>query len=154
MGVEVIMDPLAVLKSVELFEGLSEAELDSVLDICHQRSFEAGDLITEQGQPGDELYVIQDGFVEVLRQETQTDSAPKTVVNLGRGQIVGEMALVDRGRRSATVRAISDETILQVIQRDDFDRLCDNNHHLGYTVMRNIAADLSFKLRHSHFSNR
>ncbi len=148
------MDPIAVLKSVELFEGLSEDELDSVLRICHQRTFKAGDLITEQGHPGDELFVIQDGFVEVLRKDSTTDSTPKTVVNLGRGQIVGEMALVDRGRRSATVRAISDETIVQVIQRDDFDRLCDSNHHLGYTVMRNIAADLSFKLRHSHFSHR
>ena len=148
------MDPLAVFKSVELFEGLSDEELDSVLGICHQRSYKAGELLTEQGQQGDELFVIQEGFVEVLHRESQSDTTPKTVVNLGRGQIVGEMALVDRGRRSATVRAISDESIMQVIQRDDFDRLCENNHHLGYTVMRNIAADLSFKLRHSQLSNR
>lgn len=148
------MDPLVVFKSVELFEGLSAEELDTVLGICHQRTYKAGDLITEQGQPGDELFVIQKGFVEILHKESQSDTTPRTVVNLGRGQIVGEMALVDRGLRSATVRSISDETIVQVIQRDDFDRLCDNNHHLGYTVMRNIAADLSFKLRHSHLSNR
>ena len=148
------MDLLAVFKSVELFEGLSDEELDSVLGICRQRSYNAGELLTEQGQPGDELFVIQEGFVEVLHKDSQSDTTPKTVVNLGRGQIVGEMALVDRGRRSATVRAISDETIMQVIQRDDFDRLCESNHHLGFTVMRNIAADLSFKLRHSHLSNR
>ena len=148
------MDPLAVLKSVELFDGLSEEELDAVLGICHQRIFTAGEVITQQGQPGDELFVIQEGFVEVLHKESHSDSGPKTVVNLGHGQIVGEMALVDHGRRSATVRAISDETIVQVIQRDDFEHLCDSNHHLGYTVMRNIAADLSFKLRHSHLSNR
>ena len=154
MSKEIVIDPLAVLKSVELFEGLSAEELDSVLEICHQRIYKTSDLITEQGLPGDELFIIQEGFVEVLRGESQTDSNPKAVVNLGRGQIVGEMALVDHGRRSATVRAISDETLVQVIQRDDFDRLCESNHHLGYTVMRNIAADLSFKLRHSHLSNR
>ena len=154
MSEEIVMDPLAVLKSVELFEGLSEEELDSVLRICHQRAYKTGDLITEQGQPGDELFVIQEGFVEVLHRESQADTTPKAVVNLGCGQIVGEMALVDHGLRSATVRAISDETMVQVIQRDDFERLCDSNHHLGYTVMRNIAADLSFKLRHSHLSNR
>ena len=148
------MDPLVMFKSVELFEGLSDEELDSVLEICRQRAFKTGELITEQGQPGDELFVIQEGFVEVLHRESQSDTTPKTVVNLGRGQIVGEMALVDHGRRSATVRAISDETIMQVIQRDDFERLCESNHHLGFTVMRNIAADLSFKLRHSQLSNR
>jgi CRP-like cAMP-binding protein len=62
------------------------------------------------------------------------------------------MALVDRGPRSATVRAISKETIVQVISRDDFEELCEKNHHLGYVVMRNIAADLSFKLRHQHLT--
>ncbi|NIS82087.1 MAG: cyclic nucleotide-binding domain-containing protein [Anaerolineales bacterium] len=148
------MDPLTVLRSVELFDGVSEDELQAVADICHERIYKVGDLITQQGLPGDELFVIHEGFVEVLRSDDPTDPSPKTVVNLGRGQIVGEMALVDQGPRSATVRAISDNTIVQVIHRSDFDRICEENLHLGYTVMRNIAADLSFKVRHRHLSSR
>ncbi len=112
------------------------------------------DVLTTQGEPGDELYVICDGFVEVLRSETPSDPSPRAVVNLGQGQIVGEMSLVDLGPRSATVRTISEKTVVQVIQRDDFERLCDENYHLGYTVMRNIAADLSFKLRHQNLASR
>jgi CRP-like cAMP-binding protein len=64
------------------------------------------------------------------------------------------MALVDRGPRSATVRAISEKTVVQVIHREAFEKLCDENYHLGYIVMRNIAADLSFKLRHQHLTNQ
>ncbi len=148
------MDLLTVLSNVELFDGITPYELEAVSKICNERSYQAGDAITVQGEPGDELYVICDGFVEVLRSETPSDPSPRTIVNLGEGQIVGEMALVDRGPRSATVRSISEKTIVQVIQREDFERICDENYHLGYIVMRNIAADLSFKLRHQHLASR
>jgi len=148
------MDLLAVLGNVELFDGITPEELEAVSKICRERSYPAGDVLTTQGEPGDELYVICDGFVEVLRSETPSDPSPRAVVNLGQGQIVGEMALVDLGPRSATVRTISEKTVVQVIQRDDFERLCDENYHLGYIVMRNIAADLSFKLRHQNLASR
>jgi len=148
------MDLLEVLGNVELFDGITPDELEAVSKICRERSYHAGDVLTTQGEPGDELYVICDGLVEVLRSETPSDPSPRAVVNLGQGQIVGEMALVDLGPRSATVRTISEKTVVQVIQRDDFERLCDENNHLGYIVMRNIAVDLSFKLRHQHLASR
>jgi CRP-like cAMP-binding protein len=148
------MDLLAILGNVELFDGITPHELEDVSKICRERSYHAGDVLTSQGEPGDELFVICDGFVEVLRSETPSDPSPRAIVNLGQGQIVGEMALVDLGPRSATVRTISEKTVVQVIQRDDFERLCDENNHLGYVVMRNIAVDLSFKLRHQHLASR
>jgi CRP-like cAMP-binding protein len=148
------MEPLEVLQSVELFEGLTEEELHAIGAICESRTFQSGETITVQGEYGDELYIIHDGFVEVLRSETPTDPSPRAVVNLGRGQIIGEMALVDRGPRSATVKAVTDTTRVQVIHRDQFERLCEKNYHLGYVVLRNIAADLSFKVRHSHRATR
>jgi len=148
------MDLLTVLSKVELFDGITPYELEAVAKICHQRSYRVGDPIITQDDHGDELYVICDGFVEVLHSETPSDPSPRAIVNLGQGQIVGEMALVDRGPRSATVRAISEKTVVHVIQREDFEKLCDENYHLGYIVMRNIAADLSFKLRHQHLTNQ
>ena len=52
------------------------------------------------------------------------------------------MALIDQGPRSATVRAITSPTVVQVINRVDFDNLCQVNTQIGYTVMRNMAGDL------------
>jgi CRP/FNR family cyclic AMP-dependent transcriptional regulator len=148
------MNPLEVLMNVELFEGISASEMNDVARICEEMTYKAGDVITEQGKPGDELFIIFDGFVEVLHRGAESDSVPRAIVNLGRGQIVGEMALVDRGPRSATVRALSDKTTVLTIHREAFERLCEQNHRLGYIVMRNIAADLSFKLRHRHLASR
>lgn len=148
------MDPIDVIKYAELFDGVTPDELKAIAEICGERTYQAGEVITAQGEPGDELFVISDGFVEVVRSGSSRDAAPRSVVNLGRGQIFGEMALVDSGPRSATVRAISEKTVVQIIHRDDFEALCNANHRLGYIVMRNIAADLSFKMRHRHLAGR
>lgn len=148
------MQPKDILTSVELFEGLTSDELDILADVCEERVYPINEIITQQGEVGEELFVVYEGFVEVVRAGLAPENAPKTIVNLGEGQIFGEMALVDRGPRSATVKAASDQTNILVIHRDDFDRICESNNHIGYVVMRNIAADLSFKLRHHHLTGR
>ena len=138
-----------ILRGVELFEGLSDDDLEQVASLCRERKIPRGELLVKEGDSGDELFIITNGFVEVLLETPR-----RVVVNLGRGQITGEMALVDGGPRSASLRAISAPTIVQVIHRSDFDELCDNNTRLGYIVFRNLAADLSFKLRHRNLSER
>ena len=148
------MEPVDVLRAVELFEGLTDEELVSLGAICGRETLQAGDIITREGQPGKRLFIVYKGFVEVTRSSRDPESKPRTVVNLGEGQMFGEMALVDLGPRSATVRSVSPTTDLFVIERDAFLQLCENNHHLGYVVMRNIAADLSFKLRHRNLVAR
>ncbi|MEW5872586.1 MAG: cyclic nucleotide-binding domain-containing protein [Chloroflexota bacterium] len=147
------MELRQILNSVDLFEGLSQVELEQVAGICTEKRFMNGDIIAQEGDFGTELYIITEGFVEVLLGERSTSTA-RVVVCLGSGQIIGEMALLDQGRRSASVRAASDPTVVQVIQRQDFEALCQSNTNIGYIVMRNLAADLSFKLRHRNLSER
>ncbi len=143
-----------ILDSVELFEGATHDELILLAKVCKEQSFSNGDVITRQGAQGDELYVVRQGFVEVIRSHPSDNDKPRTVVHLGEGQIFGEMALVDHGPRSATIQAASEVTDVLVIHRDDFERLCEENLHFGFIVMRNIAADLSFKLRHQNLTGR
>ncbi|MEJ2012762.1 MAG: cyclic nucleotide-binding domain-containing protein [Anaerolineales bacterium] len=148
------MGYMELLGSVELFEGATQEELKMLASICREQIYPAGEVITAQGDTGDELFIVQSGFVEVIRAGLTPDVGPRTVVNLGEGQIFGEMALVDHGPRSATIKAASDATTVLVIHREDFERACEQNHRLGYIVMRNIAADLSFKLRHRNLTGR
>jgi CRP/FNR family cyclic AMP-dependent transcriptional regulator len=147
------MDVSQLLKDVDLFAGLDDEELRLVAGICHKREFKGGELLAAEGQHGDLMYVITEGFVEVLL-ENSPDRGARIIINLGPGQLIGEMAMLDQGPRSASVRAISDPTIVQAIHRDDFETLCQENTHIGYTVMRNLAVDLSFKLRHRNLAER
>jgi CRP-like cAMP-binding protein len=138
-----------VLRGAMLFASLSDTEIEAVAAICRERKLTRGEVLAEQGAPGDEFFVVTQGFLEI--SVAGGESASQVLVNLGRGQIIGEMALLDQGPRSATVRAVSEATV-QVIRRVDFEALCDQNTRIGYIVMRDIAADLSFKLRHRNLT--
>ena len=144
------MDLTKIIRGVDLFEGLTSAELDEIISICQQRRYQKGDLLAVEGEIGDEIFIVMEGTVEIIVNSGR--KTPKVVIHLGVGQLIGEMSLVDRGPRSATVRAIEDPTIVQVIRHQDFHTLCKRNYRIGYIVMHNMAADLSFKLRHRHLS--
>ena len=149
------MDNVRLLRGAAVFDGLDEAELRRMGDICREAIFDRGEAVTTQGSDGTHMYIVRDGLLEVKVGEAgHGDLPPHTVVNLGNGQVVGEMSLVDHGPRSATVRCLTDTCSLLVIERDAFERLCAEHHHIGMVVYRNLAADMSFKLRHRHLTRK
>ncbi len=142
-----------VLKRVSIFSGLADEQLARIAGLVREEIHNQGDVIVREKEPSDELYIIQEGTAQVILGSPSKEG-PTPIVQLGRGQIFGEVALVDRGLRSATVTAATDGTVLYAVSRDDFIKLCDEDTRIGYIVMGNIAADLSFKLRHYNLTWR
>ena len=136
-----------LMRSVALFNGLTPEQLQRLIDISREEIHRDGDIIVEQGGVGDKLYLISDGQVEI-RIRKLPGEPERSQVFLGRGQIFGEMALLDEGRRSATVKCSQNNTVLRTITAEAFDDLCRSDTAIGYAIMRNMAMDLSFKLRH------
>jgi CRP/FNR family cyclic AMP-dependent transcriptional regulator len=134
------------LSKAQIFSGLTQIELERVAALCQQRSYNSGDTILSERETSRELFIIDQGMVEVSLATADATSTP--LINLGAGQVVGEMALVDRGARSATVKAVSDGTVLTVIPHDAFLDLCQEDNHIGFIVMHNLAAEMSLKLRY------
>ncbi len=147
------MQVTQLLKRVRLFNGLSDSQIERVAQLCRKQTFNSGDIILKAQTQSDDMYVIENGLVEiVIAIDEGASGMPEaageaTIVKLGKGQVFGEMALVDQGLRSATVRCATDGTTLYAIGRDDFMGLCEDDTRIGFVVMKNIAADLSFKLR-------
>ena len=77
---------------------------------------EPGTRIFREGEPGDKAYLIIDGMVEISKRVA--DSETSVIAALGKGEIIGEMALIDDMPRAATARAMQ-PTKLLVINRDD-----------------------------------
>ncbi len=138
-------DRLKLLKGVELFLGLTDNQLQRLIDISKPMSLNDEDVIFSQGDDGDKLYIVREGQVEV---NVEDNGKSRSQVYLGQGQIFGEMALIDYGRRSASVKAIRKGTVVDAIDREAFTALCEQDTAIGYVIMRNMAVDLSFKLRH------
>lgn len=139
----------ALFKRVQLFNGLSDEELAAVAAICTELTVAPGAQIIEQNTTGSEMYVVAVGSVEVYIQGL--DNARSLVV-LGKGQVIGEMALIDQGYRSASVRATKEGATLYLIESSEFYKLCQENYRIGYIAMRNLAIDISFKLRHRNLA--
>src|SRR5690606_6237763 len=101
--------------------------------------------------PGDQMYVIAEGQVEIFTSAEK--QAQRAAVCLGEGQAFGEVALLDRGNRSATVLSAQDGTTVYAIPRDRFLAICQQDTALGFVMTRNIVLVLSFKLRHYYLDN-
>ncbi len=152
------MSVVNVLKQADIFDELTGTQLELIASICSERHYQAGDVIFEENTPGDELYVIANGEVEIQVDPSlvgkDTSSGPHTIATLRRGQSFGEVSLVDQGLRSAGARCSQQDTHLVIIPRDKLMLLCDTYAQLGYRLMRNLAADLAMKIRHTDLQVR
>lgn len=92
------------LRHVWLFSELTEDQLESISSFTFEKSFEPGELIVEEGQTGNGLYVIVSGNVEVLKGDLS--ETPQVLAKRGAGDVFGEMALLGEWPRTASVRAL------------------------------------------------
>jgi CRP/FNR family cyclic AMP-dependent transcriptional regulator len=139
------------LRKVEIFAGLTDDDLIRVAGICKAFRAAEGRAIFSEGDEGDDLYVIHEGSVDVkiMTRNDTGDLAPSTINTLHPGQCFGELVLLNGISRIATVVA-AEQTTLIVVREPDFRTLCEANPQIGYTVMRNLAQDLAYKLRSSN----
>jgi signal transduction histidine kinase len=112
------------LRSIDLFAGLDDADLDALAEAARQRAVDRGGRLFTEGDPGEEAYVITSGEVEILK-----DSQGREVLLAvrGPGDVIGEMALLESAPRMATARARTDTAFL-VIPKAQFDTVLETSN--------------------------
>lgn len=120
-----------MLSGVSLFAGCSKKELGRIARAGDEITLPAGKVITEEGEPGHEAFVVLDGEVTVKRNN-------RKVSTLGSGSVIGELALLDNGPRTAT-SICATECELFVIDRRRFQALLDDVPTLSHKLMRRMA---------------
>jgi CRP/FNR family transcriptional regulator, cyclic AMP receptor protein len=106
-----------VLRTISLFKGLGQADLDALAVLLRERRYPRGSIVLAQGDPGDALFLIGEGQVKVA--VLSEDGREVILSVLGPGGVFGEMSLLDDEPRSAHVIAMTDAVLLQ-LRRDDF----------------------------------
>lgn len=101
------------LGNVELLRGLEAQDLAKLLENSSELELEAGEWLIHEGDVGEEMYVVLEGLLEVSVREGAVD---EQVATRSQGDVVGEMALLGRTTRTASVRALSRSTLLVVSQ--------------------------------------
>ena len=106
------MDKLEVIKRSPLFEMLSQPELEALAELCKLRRYVSGEAVFEEGDLGDTVYVVVSGELDVVKRTEP--SGERVLATVKANDFFGEMSLVDKEYRSATVRAKSEAQLLQL----------------------------------------
>ena len=137
------MENAQLLKQMFLFQELNGLELININKILGQRKATAGETILTEGAAPDYMYIIKSGRVQVTRGSGQTR---EMICELAAGDHFGEIALIDKGPRSATVVATDNCELLTLHERD-FGRLLEANSVIRDKVHRAFLAVLCQRLR-------
>jgi CRP/FNR family transcriptional regulator, cyclic AMP receptor protein len=120
-----------LLRGLPLFELCSKRDLRRIAALAIEREVDAGAELIHEGEPAGEFYVVVDGEVDVRRRG-------RKVARLGAGSFVGEIALLSRSPRTATVVAATPLRVLTISGRD-FVALLDTMPELWLKVARTLA---------------
>jgi CRP-like cAMP-binding protein len=131
------MPPTPPFSHIPLFCRLNPGEQEALLALMTRRTVPAQEPVFWIGDPGDALYVIDSGRVVI----TAPDEAGNhlTLDTLGPGSVFGEISLFDGGPRSATVRALTDVTLLE-LSRDEFHDFIRQHPDVGIEVLHIMGA--------------
>jgi CRP/FNR family transcriptional regulator, cyclic AMP receptor protein len=120
-----------MLSQVPLFAGCSKKELRTIATLADEIDLRQGKVLTRQGAPGREFFVLLEGTVEVVRDGERIDT-------LGEGDFFGELALISNIPRTATVTATAPIRALVVFGRD-FRRLLEEDAGIARKVLEAMA---------------
>jgi CRP-like cAMP-binding protein len=145
---------IALLAKCDLLRHLPPEGIEDLLPVIRRRRLGAGEILFRAGDPGNALYIVARGAVDVLLDDPATEMPGKAIAQLGEGHAFGEMALLSGQPRTAAIRAVSDTDLLE-ISREDFKRLIASDLEMAGAVERlshqraisNLATDGSHASR-------
>ena len=131
------------LRALSLFSTLSPRELKTVDGLLHERSFLKDEVIFDQGEEGQALYIVESGKVLICRQGQSADGR---IAELSPGRLFGELALLDNSPRAAQARAAENCT-LAVLFRADFLGLLETHAMIASKIALQLARHIGQRLR-------
>jgi CRP-like cAMP-binding protein len=124
------------LSQVPLFQSLPANEIKSILPILSAGSFKSGATLCKQGDPGDSLFIIEKGIVNVI-----DDRQGKIIASLHKGDVMGEIAMITGEARTASLTAITDVDAW-IVRREDFEKMMKESPGIASAVHNLIAGRL------------
>ena len=128
------IEKLIALKEIPMFSELDVFTLQQIQKISAYQKVAEGKTVIKEGEEGDSLYVVISGKVAVYKGETKVNE-------IGAGGLLGEMAVIEKQRRSATIKTL-EETDFLVIRGDDFAVLLERNSSISSSVIRMLSGRL------------
>jgi CRP/FNR family cyclic AMP-dependent transcriptional regulator len=138
------MEDVTLLKKIPLFKDFKSTELASVSMVAHRERYKRDQVIFKEKDKGDALYIIKKGRVRIIKRDSFGED--HVLALLKPGEYFGEISLVDRAPRSATVVAHEDTECI-AIKRGDFKNLIAGNTEIERKFYKSFSEVLCERLR-------
>jgi CRP-like cAMP-binding protein len=132
-----------VLRKLDVFRDLSYKEALEVDQLLHERVYEKGEIIFEQGDIGLGIFVVVSGKVRV---DPANEFLKDAVLEFGPGEMFGELSLFEETPRFATVRA-TERTVMLALSRAEFSSLLTKNARIGMKVLVRLSTTMCGRIR-------
>lgn len=137
------LEAVRAFHAIPMFSALSEEETFEILRICRADRKPAGTVIFRQGNPGDSAFIIESGQIDVVIEE---NGRRDPIARLGAGDVLGELALIDPGPRSATAVVVAD-AVLYELPGPAFAALREQMSPAAFKVVRHLTRVVCQRLR-------
>src|SRR4029078_4024554 len=134
-----MLSNLELIRRVPLFALLTANQAESVAEAVVKRRFKRGELIVEQGEKSNTLFITRTGRVRGVTSDKRGREV--TLATLQPGDYIGEMSLIDNESHSATVRA-EVQTEMLALGRAEFARFLPENSSMAYAIMKGLVQRL------------
>ncbi len=132
------------LETISLFESLTPEELREIYQATDVRTLAPEETLFQQGDDARSMFAVRDGALEVRSSSPAGEDV--VLAELGAGAVVGEMSIIGGGKRSATVRAAAETTLME-LSREQFEQLRDQTRPVAYKIMVQLARLLERRRR-------
>jgi HEAT repeat protein len=129
------IEVVLVLRRIPLFAALAPADLQRVAEIAEEHTYSNGDVIDAEGELGEEMHIVLDGTVRVVRADGET------IAQRAAGEVVGEMSVITRAPRVASIVAEGDVRALRIGNRE-FEAMVHERPDIALAIMRELAERL------------
>jgi CRP-like cAMP-binding protein len=133
---------LARIRQLQLFSTLRPRELRVIDGLLHEREYLEGEVVFDEGEAGQALYVVLEGRVLICHQ---AESEVIPLAEIPAGAVFGELALLEGAPRTAQARAL-EGCVLAALTRADFNGLLETHAGIASKVALQLARDLGQKL--------
>ncbi|HOQ13068.1 MAG: Diguanylate cyclase DosC [Spirochaetes bacterium ADurb.Bin218] len=128
---------IELLKGIAIFQDLLEEDLHFIASHMRQITFKAGDILFQEGDPGEEMFVVIKGGVSVFIKDQEEQELVLTEVR--EGNYFGEMSIIEKSCRSATCRATED-TLLLALHADSFSKIIEVIPEAASSIMNRMLS--------------
>ena len=139
-----VEERVSMIEKSQFGDGLSRQEMEDFAQYLYVATAQPEEMIFNEGAREPYMCFISQGLVRITKGDSKKNV--KTICDIGPGRSVGEMSIIDGLPRSASARA-TEETVVLVLTKENFDRLIKDNPRLGVTLFKKLAQMISHRLR-------